>query len=65
MSDLLPFAAALDQLLMGVEPLPAETLPLDHCAGRVLAELVTARLTQPPFDAAAMDGYAIRCRSMR
>jgi molybdopterin molybdotransferase len=60
MSDLLPFAAALDQLLAGVEPLPAETLPLDHCAGRVLAETITARLTQPPFDAAAMDGYAIR-----
>ncbi len=60
MSDLLPFAAALDQLLAGVEPLPAETLSLDHCAGRVLAETITARLTQPPFDAAAMDGYAIR-----
>lgn len=60
MSDLLPFSAALDQLLAGVKSLPAETLPLDHCAGRVLAEPVTARHTQPPFDAAAMDGYAIR-----
>lgn len=60
MSDLLPFSAALYQLLAGVEPLPAETLPLDASAGRVLAEPVTARLTQPPFDAAAMDGYAIR-----
>ena len=43
MSDLLPFSAALYQLLAGVEPLPAETLPLDACAGRVLAEPVTAR----------------------
>ena len=60
MSELLPFSAALDQLLMGVEPLPAETLPLNQCAGRVLAEAITARFTQPPFDAAAMDGYAIR-----
>lgn len=60
MSGLLPFSAALDQLLAGVEPLPAETLPLEDCAGRVLAEPVVARLTQPPFDAAAMDGYAIR-----
>lgn len=60
MSELLPFSAALDQLLMGVEPRPAETLPLDQCTGRVLAEPVKARLTQPPFDAAAMDGYAIR-----
>ena len=38
MSGLLPFSAALDQLLAGVEPLPAETLPLDDCAGRVLAK---------------------------
>ncbi|WP_017669309.1 gephyrin-like molybdotransferase Glp [Sandarakinorhabdus sp. AAP62] len=60
MSGLLPFQEALDQLLSGVEALPAETLPLDHCAGRVLAEPVIARLTQPPFAAAAMDGYAIR-----
>ncbi|WP_310476944.1 gephyrin-like molybdotransferase Glp [Sandarakinorhabdus sp.] len=60
MSDLLPFSAALDQLLAGVEPLATETLPLDHCAGRVLAQAITARLTQPPFAAAAMDGYAIR-----
>lgn len=60
MSDLLPFSAALDQLLAGLQPLRAETLPLDECAGRVLAEPVIACLTQPPFDAAAMDGYAIR-----
>jgi molybdopterin molybdotransferase len=60
MSDLLPFAEALDKLLSGVEPLPAETLPLACCAGRVLAQPVCARLTQPPFAAAAMDGYAIR-----
>ena len=60
MSDLLPFSAALHQLLAGVTALPTETLPLDQCAGRVLAEAIAARLTQPPFAAAAMDGYAIR-----
>jgi molybdopterin molybdotransferase len=35
-------------------------VPLDHAAGRVLAKDLTARLTQPPFDASAMDGYALR-----
>jgi molybdopterin molybdotransferase len=60
MSGLLPFQAALDQLLAGAEPLPAETAALDQGAGRVLAEPLVARLTQPPFAAAAMDGYAIR-----
>jgi molybdopterin molybdotransferase len=57
---LLPVAEALDRLLAGVDPLPAETLPLGAARGRILAADVTAQLTQPPFDAAAMDGYAIR-----
>ncbi len=60
MSSLLPFETALERLLDGTGPLPAETLPLDDCAGRVLAADLIARLTQPPFAAAAMDGYAIR-----
>jgi molybdopterin molybdotransferase len=29
-------------------------------AGRVLAETLQAKLTQPPFDASAMDGFAVR-----
>ena len=37
-----------------------ETLKLDAADGRVLARDVQARLTQPPFDASAMDGYALR-----
>jgi len=65
MSALLPFAAALDRLLAGVAPLTAETVPIDQCAGRVMAEPVVARLTQPPFPASAMDGYAIRWADLR
>ncbi len=60
MSALLPFEAALERLLNGVSALPAELVPIDACAGRVLAQDLAARLTQPPFAAAAMDGYAIR-----
>ncbi|HLP67017.1 MAG TPA: molybdopterin molybdenumtransferase MoeA, partial [Rhizobium sp.] len=37
-----------------------EVLDLHSAAGRVLAEDLAARLTQPPFDASAMDGYALR-----
>ena len=40
--------------------LPPESVPLRSAAGRVLAEPVAARLSQPPFPASAMDGYAIR-----
>lgn len=58
---LLPVDAALTRLLALAKPITeSETLPLDACAGRVLAFDLNARLTQPPFDSSAMDGYAIR-----
>lgn len=41
-------------------PTVAETIPLEAGHGRVLAEGVAACITQPPFDASAMDGYAVR-----
>ncbi|WP_333683323.1 molybdopterin molybdotransferase MoeA [Pontibaca methylaminivorans] len=43
-----------------VAPLPAETVPLIEASGRVLARDLRANRAQPPFDASAMDGYAIR-----
>jgi len=57
---LLPVDTALARLLDGVVPLPPETVAIDAARGRVLAADITARLTQPPFDGSAMDGYAIR-----
>lgn len=42
-----------------ITPMPAETVSLRQAAGRVLASPAVARLTQPPFDASAMDGYAL------
>lgn len=61
---LLPVADALARLLDGVVPLPAETVALADAAGRVLAEPVVALRTQPPFDASAMDGYAVRAEDV-
>ena len=57
---LLPVDEALQRLLGGAATLPGETLPLHEAAGRVLAEPISAKRTQPPFDASAMDGYAVR-----
>lgn len=50
---------ALARCFALLTPLPAETLPLRQGAGRVLLAPALARLTQPPFDASAMDGYAL------
>ncbi|KAA0678467.1 gephyrin-like molybdotransferase Glp [Roseomonas genomospecies 6] len=48
------------RILAAFIALPAETVPLPDALGRVLAEPAVARLTQPPFAAAAMDGWAVR-----
>jgi molybdopterin molybdotransferase len=58
---LLPVADALERLLSAARPVErTETVALHEAAGRVLARDVAARLTQPPFDNSAMDGYAVR-----
>lgn len=58
--SLLPVDDALARILDGVEPTRIESVALKDAAGRVLAEPLAARRTQPPFAASAMDGYACR-----
>lgn len=53
-------AEALARLFALVRPVGTEIVPLTRATGRVLAEDAVARRTQPPFDASAMDGYAVR-----
>jgi molybdopterin molybdotransferase len=48
------------RILEALQPTPAETLPLPAAWGRVLARPVLSRVTQPPADVSAMDGYAVR-----
>ena len=57
---LMPVPEALARLLDGTAPLPGETVTIDKAAWRVLASDIAALRTQPPFDASAMDGYAVR-----
>jgi molybdopterin molybdotransferase len=47
-------------VLERVERLPAESVPIEAAAGRVLAEDAAARVDLPPFASSAMDGYAVR-----
>ncbi len=53
-------AEALDALFALARPLATERVRLVEAAGRVLAEPVVAERNQPPFAAAAMDGYALK-----
>jgi molybdopterin molybdotransferase len=47
------------RMLAQAGPIERETVNLDDAGGRVLAEPVTAIRDQPPFDASAMDGWAV------
>ena len=53
-------AEALAHVTSSLGPLAAEQVALPDALGRVLAEDVASRLTQPPVDVSAMDGYAVR-----
>jgi molybdopterin molybdotransferase len=48
------------RMLRDLSPTPAEIVPLADSWNRVTSSPVTARLTQPPADVSAMDGYALR-----
>ncbi|MGE0223082.1 MAG: gephyrin-like molybdotransferase Glp [Acetobacteraceae bacterium] len=51
---------ARDRILAGLRPTPAEVVALASAWNRVTAAPVVARLTQPPADVSAMDGYGLR-----
>ena len=60
MVDLLSIDEALARVLERIHPLPAEIVPLEEAAGRVLAEPARAAVDLPPFPSSAMDGFAVR-----
>lgn len=58
--SLLPVEQAIAAILQRVPEPVAETVTLAEAAGRVLCAPVIASHDQPPFNASAMDGYALR-----
>ncbi len=60
--DLPPASAAdvLERVRALCPPLEVERIPLAEAVGRVLREAIRASEDQPPFDRAAVDGFAIR-----
>jgi len=51
---------AVATILEDASALEAEEVELNALTGRVVASDIKARMTQPPFAASAMDGYAVR-----
>ncbi len=57
---MIPVDEARGRILAELKPVGIEEVALLEAQGRVLAEDVRARLTQPPWPVSAMDGYAVR-----
>jgi molybdopterin molybdotransferase len=55
---------ALSKVLDFIEVLESEEKPLLECLGQVLAEDVYAPFNVPPQDNSAMDGYAVKAKSI-
>ena len=51
---------ARTRIIAGLRPTQAEVVALPDAWGRVTSSPVLARVTQPPADMSAMDGYALR-----
>lgn len=60
MSELVSVAEHLARVLAATPRLDAERVPLAAAAGRRIAQDVHALVPVPPWDASAMDGYAVR-----
>ena len=57
---LLPVEDAKAEILVSISMLGAERISVAAAHGRVLAEDLASRTTQPPKPVSAMDGYAVR-----
>ena len=59
---MLSIEEALQNLLSAARPINTlEWLPLALAQGRILATPLVSRVSVPPLDNSAMDGYAVRC----
>ncbi len=56
---------AQETILGAVRRTPVEWVSLPQSLGRTLAEEMRASLDHPPWDASAMDGYAVRASDVR
>lgn len=57
---MMPVDEAIERIFRKLPKLGSEAVPLALAHRRVLTQPLVARHSQPPFDASAMDGYAVR-----
>ena len=63
-NPLMPVAEARTRILANLPAMSSEQVALPDAHGRVLAEDVASRVTQPQLAVSAMDGYAVRAEDV-
>lgn len=59
--QLITYEEALARIRKSIKPIKrTETIPTENAVDRVLAEDIVAGMSVPPFNRAAMDGYAVK-----
>lgn len=58
---LISYPQALERIQKSIQPVKrTERIPIEEAVSRILAEDTVANMSVPPFDRAAMDGYAVK-----
>jgi molybdopterin molybdotransferase len=59
--ELISYEEALERICKSIKPIKrTESVSIEKAFNRVLAEDIVANISVPPFDRAAMDGYAVK-----
>ncbi len=61
--ELISYEEALERIRKSIKPIDrTESISIENALDRVLAKEIVANMSVPPFDRAAMDGYAVRAK---
>jgi len=61
--ELVSYEEALELIRKSIKPINrTESVPIENALNRVLAQDIAANMSVPPFDRAAMDGYAVKAK---
>ena len=61
--ELISYEEALERIRKSIKPIRrTEIVPIEKALNRVLTEDIVANMSVPPFDRAAMDGYAVKAQ---
>jgi molybdopterin molybdotransferase len=63
-NQLISYEDAVNTIKSRLSELPSESVPLASSLGRILASDLKAKRNSPPFDRAAMDGFAVCSRDL-